>query len=141
MQGKDGEALQDNDGHMKIALRFLAILATLGAAQPSAFAADISNGQKLAEHWCSACHLISPAQKRGSADVATFGEIARRTDARTLSLFLTKPHGQMPDLTLSQPEIADLVTYIESFGPNPVPPDIKPEAPAQGLSGAIAPSK
>ena len=141
MQGKDAGASQDNDGAMKNALRILAAFALIGAAQPSAFAADIENGQKLAEHWCSACHLISPTQKRGSADVATFGEIARRTDARTLSLFLTKTHGQMPDLTLSQPEIADLVTYIESFGPNPVAPDSKPAAPAQGLSGAIAPSK
>ena len=126
---------------MKKMLRFFAGLALAGAVSGPAAAADAVNGLKLADHWCAACHLVSPVQKQASADVPTFADIARRKDARQLALFLTKPHGQMPDLTLSQPEVADLVGYIESLGPNPPPPEEKqPPAPG-GLSGAIAPSK
>ena len=141
MQGKDAERIAGDDGHMKNALRLIAGLAMIGVVPSLAAAADVSNGLKLAEHWCAACHLVSPTQKQAIADVATFADIAKRTDARALTLLLAKPHGQMPDLTLSQPEIADLVAYTESLGPNPVPPDTKPEAPARGLSGAIAPAR
>lgn len=141
MQPKDPAHVANNDGHMKTMLRFLAGLALAGAVYGPAAAADSENGQKLAEHWCAACHLVSPAQKQASADVPTFADIARRKDARQLALFLTKPHGQMPDMTLSQPEVADLVGYILSLGPNPPPPEEKPQAAPGGLSGAIAPSK
>ena len=131
---------------MKNILRFhvpavLASLAFIGLAPSFALAADAANGLKLAEHWCATCHLVSPAQKQASPDVPSFVDIARRKDARTLSLFLTKPHGQMPDMTLSQPEVGDLVAYIQSIGPNPPPPDRKPASPETGVSGAIAPSK
>ena len=68
----------------------------------------------------------------------SFADIARRTtDYKKLALFLTKPHGQMPDMTLSQPEIADIVAYISTLGPNPLPrAEPRPDNP-QGLSGAI----
>ena len=126
---------------MKKILRFLAGVALASAVSGPAAAADPGNGLKLADHWCAACHLVSPAQKQASPDVPTFADIARRKDGKALALFLTKPHGQMPDMTLSQPEIADLVGYILSIGPNPPPPDEKPQPAPGGLSGAIAPSK
>ena len=118
-------------GHMKNALLPLAGLAVACALVAPARATDLDNGRKLAEHWCAACHVVSSEQTRGSADVPTFADVARRRDARSLALFLTKPHGQMPDMALSQPEIADLVGWIESQGPNPVPADV-PKAPPAG---------
>ena len=72
----------------------------------------------------------------------TFADIARRTkDMKTLVVFLTRPHGQMPDMSLSQPEIADIVAYISTLGPHPIPPAERKSEPAGGLSGAIVPSR
>lgn len=116
----------------------LAVAALL--AGPAA-AADIENGLKLASHWCAACHVVSNDQTRASADAPTFANIARRKTAGELALFLTKPHGQMPDMSLSRPEVADLVGYIVSLGPNPLPADPKPAPPATGLNGALIPQK
>ncbi|HMN71684.1 MAG TPA: cytochrome c [Rhodoblastus sp.] len=125
---------------MKIVPQSLALVVFLAAAGPAA-AADVDAGLKLAGHWCAACHVVSDSQTRASADVPTFANIAQRKSARDLSLFLTKPHGQMPDMSLSRPEVADLVAYIVSLGPNPLPPEPKREAPASGLNGAIVPQK
>ncbi|MDE2363558.1 MAG: cytochrome c [Hyphomicrobiales bacterium] len=123
---------------MKQALLLPGLVVALAAP---AVAGDLDNGRKLAEHWCAACHVVSSDQKRASVDVPTFEDVARRKDARALTLFLTKPHGQMPDMALSQPEIADIVAWIESQGPNPVPAEPPQDKPPSGLSGAIAPSK
>ncbi|MFO1116617.1 MAG: cytochrome c [Beijerinckiaceae bacterium] len=127
---------------MKKILPLLAsALLAAGALAAPAVAADADNGRKLAEHWCASCHVVSSAQKQASADVPTFAEMARRKDAKQLALFLTKTHGQMPDLSLSQPEVADLVRWIVLQGPNPPPADTGPEPKDKGLSGAITPQK
>ena len=142
MQGKDGPAPWADHGHMKNALRILAACALAGAASAPAFAADVDNGQKLSRQWCAACHVVASDQKQASADVPTFGDIARRKkDPKALVLFLTQPHGQMPDMTLSQPEIADIVAHIFTLGPNPIAPERRAEPPSNGLSGAIVPQK
>ncbi len=125
---------------MKIATQSLALAAFLAVAG-SAAAADVEAGLKLATHWCAACHVVSDNQTSASADVPTFANMAQRKSANDLALFLTKPHGQMPDMSLSRPEVADLVAYIVSLGPNPLPPEPKREAPASGLNGAIVPQK
>jgi mono/diheme cytochrome c family protein len=79
-------------------------------------AADAAQGQGIAERWCAACHVVSRAQTRGFAAVPSFHEIARRyqLSGTRLSLFLADPHPKMPDMQLSQSEIADLVAYIRS---------------------------
>ena len=142
IHAKDDRRLTGDHGHMKNAFRLLGACAIAGSFSVPAFAADPDNGLNLARHWCAACHVVSPDQKEASADVPTFADIARRTtDTKPLALFLTKPHGQMPDMTLSQPEIADIIAYIMALGPNPPPPAPKTEAPGNGLSGAIKPSR
>lgn len=113
------------------------VAAFIVAASSPAGAADVEHGLKLAKHWCAACHVVSSDQKSASVDVPTFEAIAHRKSERDLRLFLTKPHGQMPDMSLSRPEVADIVAYIESLGPNPPKPQPKREPPPTGLSGAI----
>lgn len=125
---------------MKTLRQSLALAAFLAFASPAA-AADLDAGLKLAGHWCAACHVVADNQTSASADVPTFANIAQRKSARDLALFLTKPHGQMPDMSLSRSEVADLVAYIVSLGPNPLPPEPEREAPASGMNGAIVPRK
>jgi mono/diheme cytochrome c family protein len=88
-----------------------------GATLLPASAADVSNGKRIAERWCAACHVVAPEQTRASADAPTFGAIAAKyATSGELGNFLTDPHPPMPDMALSQPEIADLVAYIRSLG-------------------------
>ena len=76
---------------------------------------DIPAGRRLAETWCSACHVVGPSQQRGTSNGApTFAAIARMKSTTSLSLhaFLQTPHDRMPDLNLSRDEIDNLVAYI-----------------------------
>lgn len=81
--------------------------------------ADIASGRKIAERWCSECHVVAPGQRQASDSVPTFAQINRsgRFDEATLSAFLANPHhSRMPDLSLTRSEIADLVAYIRRQG-------------------------
>ena len=87
------------------------LLATGGAA-----AQDAENGLRLARVWCVGCHLVEPGG--GTSDVAPAFELIADNPALTderLRGWLTAPHPPMPDLSLSQPEISDLVAYIASL--------------------------
>lgn len=79
---------------------------------------DPEKGEALAQHWCAACHLVSPDQKTANSDVPSFASIAnnKKLTAKTLQVFLSTPHPKMPDMHLSRSEIADIVAYIESLG-------------------------
>jgi mono/diheme cytochrome c family protein len=95
-----------------------ALAVTLLAQQ--AFAADASNGRRLAARWCEACHVISATQHRASIDaVPPFATIAARPgfDAGKIALFLLDPHPKMPDMSLTRVEAADLAAYIATLAP------------------------
>lgn len=94
------------------ALAGLGLLAMAGGAA----AADAASGRRIAERWCASCHVVSPGQTRGTAAVATFQEIARRSEMSeaALSRFLADPHPKMPDMQLGRTEISDLVAYIRA---------------------------
>jgi mono/diheme cytochrome c family protein len=80
----------------------------------SAAAADAFNGERLAELWCAACHVVTTAQRQAYADAPPFEEIAKRpgfTESGTVR-FLLDPHGKMPDMDLSRTEAADIAAYI-----------------------------
>jgi len=49
----------------------------------SAIAADAANGGRLAERWCSACHVVTNTQRQANADASPFEEIAKRPAFRT----------------------------------------------------------
>jgi mono/diheme cytochrome c family protein len=82
-------------------------------------AADVDNGQKLAERWCASCHLVSATQRQASPDVTPFSAMARipAFDAHRLAFFLLAPHPKMPDMSLTRREAEDLAAYIGKQAP------------------------
>jgi mono/diheme cytochrome c family protein len=83
---------------------------------PSSVAlADPENGRRLADRWCSACHVVATSQQRASADVPPFSTIARAPgfNAQRLAFFLLEPHPKMPSMSLSREEATDIAEYIE----------------------------
>ena len=118
--------------------RTLPIALAAFVASVPALAADIANGKRIAERWCASCHVVTPEQARGSADVPSFTAVALKyPDAKALATFLASPYPRMPNMTLSQPEIADLVAYIRTLGPprddqKPGEKDAKPPEPTRG---------
>ena len=135
MQAKDVPRKQGDHGHMKNISRDLLVSALACAALP-ALAGDIENGRKISKQWCAACHVVAADQTSASADVPTFGDIARRkTEKKPLAAFLAEPHGKMPNMSLSRSEIEDIVSYIRSLGPagaDPEPQRKPPEPPENG---------
>jgi len=96
---------------------FATILMGIALAQPKPGVdakADAKNGERLAQQWCVACHVVTPAQKQASAAVPTFTEIAGRPgfNAAQLALFLLNPHPVMPNMGLTRKEAGDLAAYI-----------------------------
>lgn len=85
-----------------------------------AWAADVTNGQRLARVWCASCHVVAADQKQASADVPAFSAIARTAgfDRNKLAFFLLDPHPKMPDMSLTRNEAADLAAYIATLSAN-----------------------
>ncbi len=102
----------DRRAALTLAAFALIVTAALAAACGIADAADLQRGAALARQWCANCHVIG-AEAPGAVQQ---GPPAFRTVAGTppdqLRTFLTRPHGAMPDLSLSRAEIDDLVAYI-----------------------------
>ena len=98
----------------------LTVAGVLGLAAVPADAqqrADVANGADVARVWCSNCHTVEARPTSSSDAVPSFGAIAASpgTDAASLHAFLAKPHGQMPDLKLTQQQMDDLVAYVLSL--------------------------
>ena len=90
------------------------------AARPSVAqeVGDAAAGRRLAETWCSNCHVVTPTAERATSNgVPTFTGIAQlpSTTPMALNVFFQTPHSRMPDLHLSRQEIADLTAYILSL--------------------------
>jgi mono/diheme cytochrome c family protein len=97
--------------HLKLTLVLaLASLAPVGAL------ADIADGERLARQWCANCHVIDGSGPSNSLPQGppSFRVAAGHLNPAELRAFLTRPHGQMPDLSLTRAEIDDLIAYIES---------------------------
>jgi mono/diheme cytochrome c family protein len=79
---------------------------------------DAAAGGKLAENWCSSCHVVGPTQARGTSTGApSFAAVAdmSSTTAMSLRVFLATPHWRMPDLHLTRDQIDDVAAYILSL--------------------------
>jgi mono/diheme cytochrome c family protein len=97
--------------------RIVPILFVLGVAGGHPAYADVVQGGQLARQWCANCHIIENHPSGGVQEgPPSFPAIARSgMTADQLRVFLSHPHGAMPDLALTRSEIDDLVGYIETF--------------------------
>jgi len=101
------------------------LLLALAPFPPSggmAQAADAAEGHRIADRWCSSCHI---AGDRGTDAVPTLESIARNRghDARWLRQWLSEPHPPMPNPNLTRAEIEDVVAYLESLSRQGSAPD------------------
>lgn len=81
----------------------------------TSLAADAYQGKDIAERWCTGCHVVENEQKRPATDQAPPFSLVARTpdfDANKLAMLLLKPHPNMPKLSLSRAEVANLADYI-----------------------------
>lgn len=99
-----------------ISMALLALLVAVPAAaqQPG----SPERGAAVAAQWCSNCHVGEAAGRgHGSDAVPPLATVALRGDD-WLRAFLTRPHGQMPDIALSIQEIEDVVAYLRTLTPS-----------------------
>jgi mono/diheme cytochrome c family protein len=120
-------------------------MAFFTVATPAAWAQGVSSGRdpvsagkSLALHICAACHVVSPDQRFRPTllhPAPDFVAIARMPSATTgsLKLFIGSRHDdfadmkKMPDQSLLDDQLDNVVAYIMSLKPKAAP---KPAAPA-----------
>ncbi len=101
--------------------RCLVMAAALIAAG-GARAQDIASGKHIAQIWCSNCHVVDSENPKAVSDaVPTFSSIAQMssTNRASLAVFLSTPHGHMPDFVLSRKDIRDVSAYILGLRKSP----------------------
>jgi mono/diheme cytochrome c family protein len=102
-------------------MRAMPVLVMLCATANPAWAQDVGAGERIAQIWCNNCHVVDSAQKGGSDAVPSFPSIARKasTTQMSLTVFLSTPHGRMPDFSLTRTEISNVSAYILSLRDRP----------------------
>ncbi len=84
------------------------------AAQP----VDLARGRALAETWCINCHVIDRDQTKavpaGPPPFPALADDPAATPER-LASFMRMPHPPMPNMSLTNNEVNDLVGYIQSL--------------------------
>ena len=107
---------------MRSVLRVLRLCSLIalpaGYAVAQTESGDLAEGHRLAQTWCSNCHLIDPhGQSRATDAAPSFASIANMpsTTSAGLHAFLTTPHPPMPDFRLSRTEMDDVAAYILSL--------------------------
>lgn len=96
----------------------LCLLAAANLAQ----AQDVGAGERIAKTWCNNCHVVASGQQKGGSDaVPSFPSIAKMisTTQMSLTVFLSTPHGRMPDFGLTRTEIRNVSAYILSLRVSP----------------------
>lgn len=94
-----------------------ALAATALAAAP-VHRPDAAAGRAVAERWCAGCHVVGPAPQSAASDAPSFAALAARDGditAAWLAFRLLNPHPQMPQLSLTRNEAADLAAYFASL--------------------------
>lgn len=97
-------------------VRAMAIILALSAAGGTAWAGDPVEGGRIAERWCSSCHVAS--NRSGGTDaVPTLESISNdpRRSPEWVRQWLNDPHPPMPNLPLTRAQIEDVVAYLGSL--------------------------
>ena len=100
----------------RLLLVFLSAVILSAAAEPARAAGDALEGKRVAERWCSGCHVVSKSGRGGGAAPA-FVALANNPakSERYLKTWITNPHPPMPNFNLSRRTVDDLVAYILSL--------------------------
>ena len=100
-------------------LRIILTILMLALTGKATAAGSPTEGRKIAERWCAACHQVSDEQKTANTEAPAFATIAEKYPDKdgldALAAFLADPHPVMPDMNLTRREISDLVAYIGSL--------------------------
>ncbi|WP_315702124.1 MULTISPECIES: cytochrome c [unclassified Bradyrhizobium] len=85
-----------------------------GAESPSS---SVAAGHKLAEAWCTACHVIDARHGTAQGGAPDFVAVANMHSTTELSLkvFLQSSHANMPNIMMTPEQRGDLVDYILSL--------------------------
>jgi mono/diheme cytochrome c family protein len=101
---------------IRLRLQAALLLVTLSSAGVPAYAGDPVEGRRIAERWCSSCH-VAPGGGGGTDAVPTLESIARDPshDSGWLRQWLNDPHPPMPNIHLSHSEIENVVAYLQTL--------------------------
>jgi mono/diheme cytochrome c family protein len=79
-----------------------------------------SEGRRLADAWCTACHAVGPRARTAAGQPPSFAAIANRhgTTALSLKVFLKTSHRNMPNLIVAPDQADALADYILSLKTN-----------------------
>lgn len=102
---------------MKRHALIMALLLSGGSAAAAQAAGDAEAGHKLAQVWCTSCHIVDDAPQ-GADTAPPFPTIAQRHQDRAwIRAWLASPHPPMPNLNLSRQQIDNVVAYLDSLKP------------------------
>jgi cytochrome c len=99
-----------------LTLGLMAISGT-GAAHAQGFG-DSAEGKRIAASTCSSCHQVDVQPRDSTNDpVPSFQAIAamRSTTMLSINVFLRTSHNVMPNIRLTENQIADIGAYILSL--------------------------
>jgi cytochrome c len=94
----------------------VAAILALALAPPALAQGDVESGRQLAQTWCTPCHVVDlegHGADAGPALPMLLGDGRRTPDE--IRGWLADPHPPMPNFNLSQPEIEDIVAYLQSL--------------------------
>ena len=94
----------------------VALMLAFSAAGGTAWAGDPAEGGRIADRWCSSCH-VAGNRSGGTDAVPTLESISNdpRRSPEWIRQWLNAPHPPMPNLPLTRAQIEDVVAYLESL--------------------------
>jgi mono/diheme cytochrome c family protein len=107
-----------NNGSAAILAIMLLALAGGAASASEDIPGDAVLGHNLALKVCQQCHHVEAGEREGKLpDPPAFQNLADDTamTPMALSVFLTTPHSNMPNLILTDAEVDNIIAYIESL--------------------------
>ncbi|HVZ10230.1 c-type cytochrome [Rhodopila sp.] len=95
----------------------LGVAGMLAAGTSIAAAAGDPRGQKLAEQYCTRCHVIDQSGKAGWTNAPSFMSLANRpgTTMQSLEKVIGQPHMDMVNLPRPPAETQAIAAYIMSL--------------------------
>ena len=93
-------------------------LAAGAVAAPAQELGDRAAGLRLAQAWCSECHLVEEGRvQQNAARPPSFSTIANRAEVTPvwLNVFFQTPHPVMPNIMLTPGQRDDIAAHILSL--------------------------